>query len=159
VAQENGVEAMLGRLELVQGICTSPTQVAEGFVLDLGHIDRGEGARAPQAGPWESVTPGRFDPIAGLVGAQRWGHDPADLTFLRERAGAPRPTRPRFIDEAKRLALGLQLPAARVDGALARADGAQKDHVGPMILGHVGDRHRLVVDIHADLQGGRMGHG
>jgi hypothetical protein len=124
VAQEKGFEAMLGRLEIVQGIFTSPTQVADGFVLDLGHIDWGEVARAHQAGQLDRVTTVRFDPIACLFGDQRWGHDPADLTFLREIAVEPIPTRTSFIDEDKLFALGLQLPDELVDVALARADGA-----------------------------------
>ena len=122
VAQENGFGAMLGWLEIVQDICTGPTQVAEGFVPDLGHIDWGEVARAPQAGQLHSVTTVSFDPIAGLFGDQRWGNDPADMTFFREIALEPISTRASFIDEDKLLTFGLQLPDELVDVVLARAD-------------------------------------
>src|SRR5262245_27637185 len=68
VAQEKRSEAMLGRLEIVQGIFTSPPQVANGFVRDLRQIDWGEVAQAHQAGRLDGVTTGSFDPIACLLG-------------------------------------------------------------------------------------------
>ena len=40
--QQEGFETQLGRLQIPQGIFTRPTQVAEGFIVDGGDIDRGE---------------------------------------------------------------------------------------------------------------------
>jgi hypothetical protein len=42
VPQQEGFETEFGVLEIAQGIFTGPAEVADGFIFDLGHIDRGE---------------------------------------------------------------------------------------------------------------------
>jgi hypothetical protein len=46
VTEKQGCEAMLGRLEIAQGIFTGSTSIPDGFVLDLRAIDRREITRA-----------------------------------------------------------------------------------------------------------------
>jgi hypothetical protein len=148
-----------GGLESPDGGGTRPAQIADGFVFDMGNRDGREGPRAHEPRPGAGVTPVGCDPVARLFRKPGRGDAPARRALCTHGARAPIPARAGFGDTDQRFALGLQLPDELVEVALARADGAQKDHFGPVILGHVGDRHRRFVDIHSDRQGGRMGQG
>jgi hypothetical protein len=159
VSQEKGLEAMRGRLESPQGICAGTGAIAAGFVLDLGDRDRWAIARAPQTGPWDGVTTVGVDPIAGLLGDQGGGHDPAEVACVGERTVEPIPTRPRFRAQDQRLAFGRQFPEQRVAIARARADGAEVDDLGVVCCGYVGDSAGLLRDIHADVERARLVHG
>jgi hypothetical protein len=41
-SEPKGFEPEFGVFEITDGICTSPGEVANGFILDLGDIDRRE---------------------------------------------------------------------------------------------------------------------
>jgi hypothetical protein len=159
VAQEKGFETMLGRLKIAQRIFPGTAQVADSFVLDLGDIDRREISRAPQAGQLDSGTPVRFDPIACLLGAERGGHNPADVAFLGEIAVEPIPTRPCFIDKDQMFAFGPHFPDELVDIALARTEGTEVDGLSMVFLGDIGDCNRVFMDIHTDVERARLVHG
>jgi hypothetical protein len=159
VAQENGCETRLGRLKIAPRLFPATAQVADGFVLDLRDIDRGESARAPQAGPLDRITTGRVDPIAGLVREQRGGHHPADVAVRGERAGGPIPPWPRFIDKDRLLAVGRQFPDALVAIAWARTDGAEGEALSMVFVGDRGDGHRVLMAIHPDGERARLGPG
>jgi hypothetical protein len=152
VSQETRLEARLGRLEIPPGIFAGTAEIADGFVLDLGDIDRRESARAPQAGQWDGVTTVGFDPIAGLFVDQRGSHDPADVALLGEMTVEPIPPRPRFIDQDQMCAFGLHVPDQLVDIVLAHAEGAEGDDLGVVFFSYGGDSDGLLMDIHSDVE-------
>ena len=81
-SQQQGVETALGVFAIAEGSFTRPGEIANGFILDLGDIDRGESTRARQAGPWHGVPAVGCDPVARLFGDQRGGHHPAIVAFF-----------------------------------------------------------------------------
>jgi hypothetical protein len=81
------------------------------------------------------------------------------MAFLGQIAVEPIATGTRLINKGEVCGLGVHLADQLIDVTLARADGAQKDHFGPVNLGHIGNRDGLFVDIQSDLKGGRLGHG
>ena len=153
------MEPKLGGFAIAEGIFTGAAQVPNGFILNRGDVDRGQVPRAHQAGQLDRVPTGGFDPIAGLLGDQRWGHHPADVAFLREIAGAPIPAGPRFRDKDQICAFGLHFPDELVDIALARTDGAEGDNLGVVFLSNIGNGNRIFMDIHADVERARLWHG
>jgi len=50
LAQEKGFQAILRSFEVTDAILTGATQIANGFVIDLGDVDGGEVARTHQPG-------------------------------------------------------------------------------------------------------------
>ena len=99
------------------------------------------------------------DAVARLFGDERRGHDPTEMAFLGQIAGEPSAPGTCLLNDDAGCGLGLPLSDELIAVTLARADAAQKDHFGPVILGHVGDRNGLLRDIHADIQGGSVWHG
>jgi hypothetical protein len=159
VTEANGCEARRGRLELAPRLVTGSTQIPDGVVLDLRDIDRRESTCAPQAGQWEGVTTVGFHPIARLLGDERWGHDPAEVALLRERAGELIPTWPCIIDKDQLMAFGWQLADEPGDVALTSANGAKVDGFSLVCFGNICDSNRLLMDIHADVERARLYHG
>jgi hypothetical protein len=153
------LETKLGGLEVIDGILTSPGEITHGFVFHVGDIDGCEVARTHQPRQWHRVTAVGVDPVARLFRHQRRGDDPADVPLVGQITLAPRAAGASFIGEDERRALGLELADKLVEITLARADRAAGDDRRAQVLGHVGDRHHLLVDIHANITGGRVGHG
>ena len=82
LSQQKGFETELGVFEIAEGIFTRPGEIANGFILDLGDLDRGEITRARQAGQLHGVPAVGFDPVARLLGDQRGGHHPVIVAFF-----------------------------------------------------------------------------
>jgi hypothetical protein len=154
---EKGVEPHLCGVESPDSLFTRAAQLTQGFILDRGDRDGGEIAGAPQAGPLSSVTAVGVDAVARLLREERRCHHPTAMAFRGQIAVEPIATGTRLLNKDEGWSRGLPLADQLLDGTLARADGAQQDHVGPVIWGHVGDRDGRVGDIHADLKGGRWG--
>jgi hypothetical protein len=157
--EQQGVEAELGRLEIVERSFPRAAQVTHRVVLDRWDIDGREVPGAPQARPWHGITTSRFDPVAGLLRDQGRGDDPAAVAFLGQIAREPRAAGAGCIDNDERLALGLQVPEALVDITRPGPDRAQRDDFRAIVLGDRGDRDGLLRDIHADVERARLSHG
>ena len=99
VPQPEGFEPQRGRLQIPEGLFTRPAQVADGFIVDGGHIHGSEVPGAHQPGQWPGVTTVGFDPVAGCLGNHGRSDDSADMACLRQIARQPVPTRSRFIDK------------------------------------------------------------
>ena len=84
VSQQEGFETEFGVLEIAEGIFARPREVPNGFIFDLGNIDRGKITRAGQAGQLHGVAAVGFDPITGLFWNQRRRHHPAVVAFFGE---------------------------------------------------------------------------
>jgi hypothetical protein len=96
-----------------------------------------------------------FAPIAGLLGDQGGRDDAADLAFVGELAVAPLATRAGFLNQDEVRAVGWQPAAEVIDSARSRPDGPEGDDLGVMFVGDIGDRDRLFMDIHSDVERAR----
>jgi hypothetical protein len=159
VPQHEGFEPQLGCLQVPQGLCPRPTQVAEGFIVDRRDRDGGEVARAHEPSQWQSIPTVGCDPVARPCGHQGGGDDPADRVLLRQRAIQPLSTRASFVDKDQVCGLRLELPKQMVDVTLPRAKSSEGDDLGVVILGHRGDCDGVFMDIHANVERARLCHG
>jgi hypothetical protein len=138
VSEQKGFETACGGLEIAEGILPGTTEVTHRFILDRGARDRGEIARAQQAGPWPGVTPVGLDEIAGFLGDQGRGDDPADVSSGGEIPREPIAAGASLVDADKMLAFRRQLTNERVDVTRSGTDGAKIDDLGMVFFGHVG---------------------
>jgi hypothetical protein len=145
--EQNGVEANLGRLPSVARIVTRTAQVTNGFVGDLGDIDRGESPGAHPPGQVDGLPTIGVDAGASLLGDQGGGDDPAGVAFWGQLAVAPGPTGSRFIDEAQVLGFGLPLAHELSTVAWPRAHGAKVDDLSVVIVDDRGHGHGVLVGI------------
>ena len=106
-----------------------------------------------------SVTPVGCDPVARLFGNQGGGDDPADRAFFQQVAIEPVAAGARFIDEDELRTLRPQLPEQLITIALPGSDRTEGDDLRAMVLGDIGDRDRLFVDILSDIKRARLLHG
>jgi hypothetical protein len=144
------------RLEVGDGIFTSPTQITDGFIFHGGDVDGGEIARAHEAGQWHRSAAVRFDPVTSLFGAQRGGHDPANVSFFAQIPVEPGAAGAGFVDKHQVCGLRVQLPDELIDVGLSRANGAEVNDLRVMISRDVGDCNRVVMDSHSDVERGRL---
>jgi hypothetical protein len=159
LAEHEGFETKRGVFEIADHLFARPCEIPDGFIVYCGDIDRGESARAGQAGQLEGITAVRCDPLPRLLGNQGRSHDPAVRAFLLEIPIEPRATRPRFVDEEKVLGFRWHLADALINITLTCADRPIVGDLSARLLCRVRDSHRLFVDIHADEECARLGHG
>jgi hypothetical protein len=159
VVQENGVAPTLRGLELVDGVFTCPAPVATGFRVNRGDGDGWAVTCAPQAGPWDGVSPVGCDPIPGLLGDHGGRDDPAALAFGGAIAGAPSATRAGCIAKDEVRALGWQPTDAVIEVTRSRPDSAEGDDLGAVVLNDRGDGKRVFMDIQTDVECARLVHG
>jgi hypothetical protein len=107
----------------------------------------------------DRVTAVGFDAVAGLLWDERRRDDPACVPFVAQITREPIAAGASFVDEDERMAFGLELADELVEVTLVRADRAEVDDLRAMVLGHVGDRNRLFVDLHSNTKGDGLGHG
>jgi hypothetical protein len=152
-------EAKRGIFESAEGICTCPGEIPDGFICHRGDIDHREITRAGQSGQWHGVSAVGVDPIAWWVGAQRRCHHPAVVAFFCQIALEPGATGTGFVDEDQLWGLRWHVADELSAVTLAGAKSSERGDLSTMILSHRGDRHRVLVDIHADVQCARLVHG
>ena len=152
LAQEKGFEARRRGFEVTETIFTGATQIANGFVIDLGDVDGGEVARTHQPGQLAGIAAVGFDPVPGFFRNERGRDHPTVMPRLRQIAVQPIAARPGFVDKHEVFGLRVQLANQFVEVTLAGADRPQGDDLRAMVLGHVGDRDGLLMDIQADIQ-------
>jgi hypothetical protein len=159
LAQEKGFEALLRGFEVTETIFTGATQIAHGFVIDLGDVDGGEVARTPQPGQLAGIAAVGLDPVPGLFRNQCGGDHPTVMPRLGQIAIQPIAARPGFVDKDEGLGLRVQWSNPVVEVTLAGAASPQGDDLRAVVLGHIGDRDGLLMDISADIKHARLGHG
>jgi hypothetical protein len=96
--QPAGVEPPFGRLQIAPRLFPCPPQVADGFILDGGDVDRGEVSRAPAPGPWPGSTTGGVTPVTRLFRKPGRGDDPAHVAFCDQVALEPGAAGARFVE-------------------------------------------------------------
>jgi hypothetical protein len=159
MAEEKGCEAARGVLEIVDGIFPCPTQVANGFILHCRDVDGCQVPRAHQAGQCDGVSPVGLHPIPGFFGDQGGRHDPADMAFFGEITVEPIATRASFIDKDEVRAFGWQPTDECIDVTLSCPSIAERDDLGVVFLGDIGDGNRVFMNIHSDGERARLCHG
>jgi hypothetical protein len=124
LAQPEGLQAVLGSLEIAKRILAGAGQVADGLILDLGDLDRREIPGAQQPGDRYRVTSVCLNAVAWFLRDERWGDHPADEVLLGEIAGEPIPTGTGLIDQEQRRGLRLECADEGLEVARPGADGA-----------------------------------
>jgi hypothetical protein len=150
VSEHKGFETELGGLEIAAGSFARPAEGAAGVIFPRGDIDGGQLTRAPQAGQLDGVTRVSLDAIAGLLGKQGRGDDPADVASCGKITREPGATRPRFLDKDQVWGLGWPLSNAWITSGLPGADGAEADDLGIVVVGDVGHGHRVLMDLQSE---------
>jgi len=102
------------------------------------------------------IRPVGFDAVTCLFRNQGGRDDPADVAFLRQVPIEPVAAGASFIDEDELLAFGLELPDQLVDITLPSPDRAEGDDLCAMVLGDIGDRDGLFMDIHSNVERARL---
>jgi hypothetical protein len=124
--QEQGFEAALGRLQIVERLFPRAAQVTKSCVVDRGDLDGREGPCAPQARHVDGITTIRFDTGADLRRDQGRGDAPAAGACSGQRAIEPRAAGAGCRDKDALLARGLQGPDERVASPLPGPDHAER---------------------------------
>jgi len=157
--EQEGFEATLGRLQIVERIFPRPAQVTHGFVCDRGDRDRRELPGAPQPGQLAGIPTISCDAVARLLGEHGGGDDPAGVAFWGQLAVEPGATGSRFRDEDQVLGFGVRRAHEVIDVALPSANGAQGDDLRVVLSGDRGDREGILVDIQPSRECARVRHG
>jgi hypothetical protein len=84
------------------------------------------------------------------------GDDPAGVSFLSQVTIEPVAAGASFLDKDELLAFGLELPDQLVNITLPCSDSAKGNDFCTMVLGDRGDRDRLFMHIHADVERARL---
>jgi hypothetical protein len=80
------------------------------------------------------------------------------MALVRQITREPVPTGARFIDTNQVCGVGLPL-AEWINVGLPGADGAEGDDLSAVVFDDRGNRVRVFVDIHTDVQRARLVHG
>jgi hypothetical protein len=157
--QEHGVEPLLGRLEVADGLFTGAPQVPQGVVFARGDRDLGENPRAPEPGQLAGVSPVGVDPSPGLFRHQRGRNHLTALPWLRQLAVPPRAARAGVVDNHEGRTRGLERGEQHIDVPRPRPDGAEGDDLSTRCLDHIGDRQGVLLDSESNVERVRRGHG
>jgi hypothetical protein len=159
LAQQEGLQAVLGGLEIANRILAGAGQVADRLVLDLGDIDRREIPGAHQPGALHRVASVGLDAVTWFLRDERWGDHPADEVLLGEIAVEPRPTGTGLIDQEPMRGLRLECADQGIEVALPGADGAQEDHLGAPLFRDIGNSDGRFVHIQTNVNRVSVSHG
>ena len=124
-------------------------QIADRLVGLVGHMDKGEFARAVEPRQRQGVAPVGLDPVAALLGYQRGRDQFADNLLPAQMPRQPEPGRPGLVDVAHLRPARGELLVETVHRVRMGRDGAVGQHVTP--LRGEGDGDGLGVDIQADI--------
>jgi hypothetical protein len=158
-SQEKRFAPKLGGLEIPEGIFTSPLQIPNSCIFDLGDRDGGEVPRAHQASQFDGVATVGLDSIPRLLGDQGGCHDPAGLAFFCQITVESIPTRAGFIDKDEVWTFGLELTDEYINVTLARPDGADGDDLSVMCLGAVCNGKGRFMNVQPNVECARLMHG
>jgi hypothetical protein len=153
LAQEDGLQPMLGGLATPDRLLTRAGAVTHGLVLDRRDIDRGQSAAAHQPRPLGRGTSIGCDAIAGVLRDQGGGHDPAAQVLLRQIPREPGPPGARVVDADEWCSVCAERSDKRVDVALAGADGAQEDPLSTPFCRGIGHGDGRFVDLQTTVKG------
>jgi hypothetical protein len=117
------------------------------------------GVRSPERISRASWTASRRAVLTrspALLGKQRGRDDLTAMALFRQIAREPIPTGSCFIHKDQVCGLGLPLVHELVNVGLPGANRAEEDDLRVMRFGHLGHRHRLLMDIQSDIARARL---
>jgi hypothetical protein len=160
LAQQKGLQAELGGLEILEGVFAGAGEIADRLVGEIRDVDGGEVAAAHEAGERDGIAAVGLDAVAGLSGDERGGDHPAGELFSGEIAIQPIATGAGLINEDQPGGFGLQCADQFINVALTGTDGAEGDDGGVPVLRCIGDRDGFLVDVETDVEcSARLFHG
>jgi len=157
--EEKGFEAELRGLQGDHGGLAGAAEVAKGFVLDGRDVDGVEVTRAQQARQLDGVAPVGLDAISWPFWDERGGDDQARDPTPGEKAMEKIAARSGFVSYDEAIGLGLEPADEPVDVGGSGADAADKRDLGAAIVGDVGHRERILMNIETNEQCGELFHG
>jgi hypothetical protein len=104
VPQQAGFQPKFRRLEVCDGIFTSPAPITDGSIFHSGDVDGSEISRAHSAGHLHRIAAVRLDALPSLWGDQRGGDDPAHVSFFAQIPVEPRAAGPAASTKPRGLA-------------------------------------------------------
>jgi len=124
--EKERLEAVLGALQIDEGVLAGAGEVADGLIVDSGNVDGGEVAGAQEPCELNGVATVGFDAVAGFLRDQGRGHDdalealPAKVAVQDVAAGAG------LVGEQEPRGFAVEPAQELVDVGLAGADGAEE---------------------------------
>jgi len=158
-SEQEGLETMLGGLQIDERILAGAGEIADGLVVDLGDVDGSEVPGTEEPGELESVAAVGLDVVAGLARDERGSDDEAIDLLRGEVAVEHVAAGTGFVDDEESGRLAREVTQELVDVGLTGADGTHEDGFFRARLGGVGDRDGILVDVESDEEGGILGHG
>ncbi len=130
--------------------CAGANQVANGFVLLIGHVDGRELASAVKTGKLIGIPPIGLHAIRSFFGNERRTDQIAVNGFAAQMAAQDEAARPGFINQAQ-FDVRLREPLEEfVNGIERPADNAVAAHFAG-VLGRNGHSNGILVDVQTDI--------
>jgi hypothetical protein len=159
LAEQEGLETLLGGFERQPGGIASAREVADGLVLDARYVNGGEIAGAQPLCDLEGIPTVGLDLVAGSFGDQGGSDDTAVETLGGEVSMQDVPRGAGLVRENQGRGLAAKSADELVDIALTGADGAEEVGRIGLTADGVRDRDRVLVDIQTDEKRSRLVHG
>ena len=152
VTQQKGHGALPGPALHADGVLSGPGQVPHGFVVGVGHLNRGEFSGPQQPGQGQGVPAVVFQTVAGAPGDQGGGGHQAAMALGRQMPVDLVAARSGLISEAQFGALGLEFPGHLVQGLQVAADPPVKSDLGTRTWLGNGHIHGHFMDIQPHIK-------
>ncbi len=125
-------------------------QVADGFVLLVGHVDRSEFTGPIEPGELIGVAAVGLHAVGGFLGNERRRDDFARNAFVAQMAAQDKPARSGFVSKAQFEVIFGELVEEFVHGIEGAADDAVTADLGG-VLRRDGNGDSFFVDVQADV--------
>ena len=147
--QQERFEPLLGPGQIIDRIRTGASQVADRLVDFVGHIDRGQLARAQQPRNQLGVAPVSLLPLTARHGHLRGGHNDAVDFHFPQLPVKHEPGRAGLVGEVQFGSIGAKFGQRTFHRVPVGTDGSVGAHFSiPALIGH-GNHDRILVDIEA----------
>jgi len=157
--EEEGLETKLRSLQGNHSGLTGAAEVAKGFILDGRDVDGVEVTGAQQARQLDGVAPVGLDAVSWLFWDERWSNDQAGDPTPGEVAIEKIAARTGLVSYDEAVGLGLEPADEPVDVGGSGANAADIGDLGTAIVGDVGNRKGVLVNIETDEQRSGLFHG
>jgi hypothetical protein len=159
VPQHPGVQPTFRGLEVPEGLCPRAAPVAAGGLVAWGAIAGGQLPGPHPPGSWPRSAALGVHPSPRLVRHAGGGHDPTVGPLLAQIARAPGAAGARLIDTDEACGLGVERAGEVIEVGGPGAEGPTGADRGAVRVSAIGARDGSVLDVSADVQGARLGHG
>src|SRR5262245_3859188 len=157
--EEEGLQAVLGGLQDDDRVLAGPREVTHRFVLDRGNVDGLEIPAPQQPGQGDGVAAISLDAVARFAWNEGRRNDQAGDTPAAQMPVQDVAAGPGFVGDDEALRLVPEAAEQPVDVGHTSADAPVIGDLGAPVVGSVGDRDGVLVDIETDEQRGGFLHG